>query len=130
MLIQHMLLLLMPCQGLLQCAALAAALQPDQTCQGCSSLDHLLLLLFLLLLLLLLLLRAAAFLFASCSALRWLPRCSLIKHAFEALAINEFEGLEFQLDEKGGGMKTGGASYCCGLEHQLLALIACIDCLH
>jgi hypothetical protein len=43
-----------------------------------------------------------------CSALRWLPRCSLIKHAFEALCINEFEGLEFQLDEAGRGMRTGG----------------------
>lgn len=43
-----------------------------------------------------------------CSVLRWLPKCSLIKHAFEALCINEFDGLEFQLDEQGRGMKTGG----------------------
>eukprot|EP00879_Flechtneria_rotunda_P031278 GHRR01034154.1.p1 GENE.GHRR01034154.1~~GHRR01034154.1.p1 ORF type:complete len:129 (+),score=43.44 GHRR01034154.1:1152-1538(+) len=41
------------------------------------------------------------------SALRWLPKASLIKHSFEALCINEFEGLEFELDEKGGGMRTG-----------------------
>lgn len=41
------------------------------------------------------------------SALRWLPRASLIKHAFEALCINEFQGLEFEPDERGGGMRTG-----------------------
>uniref|UniRef100_A0A383W6T5 ABC transporter domain-containing protein n=1 Tax=Tetradesmus obliquus TaxID=3088 RepID=A0A383W6T5_TETOB len=41
------------------------------------------------------------------SALRWLPRCSLIKHSFEALCINEFQGAEFELDEGGRGMKTG-----------------------
>jgi len=40
-------------------------------------------------------------------ALKWLPRASLIRHAFEALCINEFKGLEFELDSKGGGMKTG-----------------------
>lgn len=27
--------------------------------------------------------------------LRWVPRASLIKHAFEGLAVNEFEGLAF-----------------------------------
>lgn len=41
------------------------------------------------------------------SALRWLPQASLIKHAFEALCINEFKGLEFEADERGGGMRTG-----------------------
>jgi hypothetical protein len=40
-------------------------------------------------------------------ALRWLPQASLIKHAFEALCINEFKGLTFEADENGGGMKTG-----------------------
>ncbi|KAF8057645.1 FUM1 [Scenedesmus sp. PABB004] len=40
-------------------------------------------------------------------ALRWLPQASLIKHAFEALCINEFGGLEFDLDDNGRGMKTG-----------------------
>lgn len=40
-------------------------------------------------------------------ALRWLPQASLIKHAFEALCINEFKGLTFETDENGGGMKTG-----------------------
>eukprot|EP00878_Enallax_costatus_P000531 GHUV01000626.1.p2 GENE.GHUV01000626.1~~GHUV01000626.1.p2 ORF type:complete len:325 (+),score=108.41 GHUV01000626.1:3181-4155(+) len=39
--------------------------------------------------------------------LRFLPKCSLIKHAFEALCINEFDGVEFELDEHGRGMKTG-----------------------
>lgn len=43
-----------------------------------------------------------------CRGLRWLPQASLIKHAFEALCINEFKGLTFELDDKGGGMKTGG----------------------
>jgi hypothetical protein len=42
-----------------------------------------------------------------CRGLRWLPQASLIKHAFEALCINEFKGLTFELDDKGGGMKTG-----------------------
>lgn len=42
-----------------------------------------------------------------CRALRWLPQASLIKHAFEALCINEFKGLEFELDDNGGGMRTG-----------------------
>jgi hypothetical protein len=40
-------------------------------------------------------------------ALCWLPQASLIKHAFEALCINEFQGLTFQPDDKGGGMPTG-----------------------
>ena len=31
--------------------------------------------------------------------LRWLPRASLIKHAFEALCVNEFRGLEFEASE-------------------------------
>lgn len=46
-------------------------------------------------------------------ALRWLPQASLIKHAFEALCINEFKGLTFETDENGGGMKTGAS--CCSL---------------
>ena len=28
--------------------------------------------------------------------LRWLPRASLIQHAFKALCVNEFKGLEFE----------------------------------
>lgn len=28
--------------------------------------------------------------------LRWLPRASLIQHAFEALCVNEFKGLDFE----------------------------------
>ena len=28
--------------------------------------------------------------------LRWLPRTSLIKYAFEALCVNEFRGMEFE----------------------------------
>jgi len=32
-------------------------------------------------------------------ALRWLPKASLIKHAFEALCVNEFKGLEFDASE-------------------------------
>jgi hypothetical protein len=48
-----------------------------------------------------------------CRGLRWLPQASLIKHAFEALCINEFKGLTFELDDKGGGMKTGGIDGLC-----------------
>ncbi|GBF92012.1 ATP-binding cassette transporter [Raphidocelis subcapitata] len=40
-------------------------------------------------------------------ALRWLPRISLIKAAFQALVINEMEGLAFDADDKGKGMRTG-----------------------
>jgi hypothetical protein len=58
-----------------------------------------------------------------CSALRWLPRCSLIKHAFEALCINEFEGLEFQLDEGGRGMRTGKTA---GKHHTAVILRFCV----
>jgi hypothetical protein len=39
------------------------------------------------------------------AALRWLPKVSLIKNAFQALVINEMEGMEFDADDKvwGGG---------------------------
>jgi hypothetical protein len=44
------------------------------------------------------------------AALRWLPAASLIKQAFEALAINEFRGMELEADVKGGGgMRDGQA---------------------
>lgn len=33
--------------------------------------------------------------------LRWLPSCSLIKWAFEALTINDFRGLEFEVSGPG-----------------------------
>lgn len=49
-------------------------------------------------------------------ALRWLPQASLIKHAFEALCINEFKGLTFEADENGGGMKTGAHLVPCVVE--------------
>ena len=41
--------------------------------------------------------------------LRWLPRASLIKHAFEALCVNEFRGLEFEASEPkaAGDARTG-----------------------
>jgi hypothetical protein len=48
-------------------------------------------------------------------ALRWLPQASLIKHAFEALCINEFKGLTFEADNNGGGMKTGAHLLVTGL---------------
>lgn len=41
------------------------------------------------------------------SALRWLPKVSLIKSAFQALVINEMEGMDFDADDKGKGMRTG-----------------------
>lgn len=31
--------------------------------------------------------------------LRWIQDISIIKYAFEALSINEFEGLKFELDK-------------------------------
>lgn len=40
-------------------------------------------------------------------ALRWLPRISLIKAAFQALVINEVEGLEFDADDKARGGVEG-----------------------
>ena len=43
------------------------------------------------------------------SVLRWLPRTSLIKQAFEALCVNEFRGTSFEADAKGSGMRTGEA---------------------
>ena len=39
--------------------------------------------------------------------LRWAPRTSLIKHAFEGACVNEFEGQQFEPDERGGGDVTG-----------------------
>ncbi|KAG2484422.1 hypothetical protein HYH03_016836, partial [Edaphochlamys debaryana] len=41
--------------------------------------------------------------------LSWLPRASLIKQSFEALAVNEFEGVQFEADANGGGMRDGAA---------------------
>ncbi|CAN8074581.1 unnamed protein product [Agarophyton chilense] len=37
---------------------------------------------------------------------RWIPRVSLIKHAYEGLCVNEFQGLEFQV-ERPHDLKTG-----------------------
>ncbi len=42
------------------------------------------------------------------AALRWLPKVSLIKSAFQALVINEMEGMEFDADDKVGGGRGWG----------------------
>ena len=39
--------------------------------------------------------------------LRWVPRASLIKHAFEGLAVNEFDGLTFDPSSPGGRPRPG-----------------------
>lgn len=39
--------------------------------------------------------------------LAWGPRTSLIKHCFEGACINEFEGQQFDLDERGRGDASG-----------------------
>ncbi|CAN0535412.1 unnamed protein product [Laminaria digitata] len=41
--------------------------------------------------------------------LRWVKDASLIKHAFEALCVNELKGLEFECDTKSRGpcIRTG-----------------------
>jgi hypothetical protein len=41
------------------------------------------------------------------AALRWLPKVSLIKNAFQALVINEMEGMEFDADDKVLGAVEG-----------------------
>ena len=41
------------------------------------------------------------------TALKWVPRTSLIKQSFEGACINEFEGEEFEPDSKGRGDVTG-----------------------
>ena len=35
-------------------------------------------------------------------AFRWITKCSLIKHAFAGLCVNEFEGLDFEASKDGG----------------------------
>lgn len=40
--------------------------------------------------------------------LRWLPRASFIKSAFQALCINEFKGMEFEAAADGDSGATGG----------------------
>lgn len=40
--------------------------------------------------------------------LRWVPRASLIKHAFEGLAVGEFDGMAFDPTPAGGGGGGGG----------------------
>lgn len=40
-------------------------------------------------------------------ALKWAPRTSLIKQAFEGLCVNEFQGLELEADEQGRGDTDG-----------------------
>ena len=54
--------------------------------------------------------------------LRWLPRASLIKHAFEALCVNEFRGLEFEASEPkaAGDARTGEQVF--NLHHRLSLL--------
>ena len=42
------------------------------------------------------------------AAFRWITRCSLIKHAFAGLCVNEFTGLDFEAsNKKDGGLKRG-----------------------
>ena len=41
--------------------------------------------------------------------LRWLPRASLIKHAFEGLAVTEFRGLQFEGGGEPGDVPDGDA---------------------
>lgn len=40
--------------------------------------------------------------------LRWVPRASFIKHAFEGLVVNEFEGMEFEPESRGAAGKSRG----------------------
>ncbi|KAK9823842.1 hypothetical protein WJX72_005871 [[Myrmecia] bisecta] len=40
-------------------------------------------------------------------ALQWLPKTSFIKHAFQGLCVNEFEGLEFEAAKAGLPVTTG-----------------------
>lgn len=44
-------------------------------------------------------------------ALRWIPRASLIKHAYQAMIVNEFgdSNAKFEADAAGGGMRDGAA---------------------
>jgi hypothetical protein len=44
-------------------------------------------------------------------ALRWIPRASLIKHAYQAMIVNEFgdSDAKFEADAAGGGMRDGAA---------------------
>ena len=45
--------------------------------------------------------------------LRWLPKASLIKHAFEALCVNEFRGLNFEPSaRKSSGDALTGEQVC------------------
>ena len=41
------------------------------------------------------------------SYLKWLPRTSMIKYAYEALCVNEFRGTEFETAGLQGDMATG-----------------------
>ncbi len=41
------------------------------------------------------------------SYLKWLPRTSMIKYAYEALCVNEFRGSEFQTIGQEGDLATG-----------------------
>lgn len=61
--------------------------------------------------------------FPSRRVLQWLPSASLIKHAFEAVCINEFQGLEFDADDSGKGMRTGGEA---GVRDVIIAIVLCI----
>ena len=41
------------------------------------------------------------------SYLKWLPRTSLIKYAYEGLCVNEFRGMEFETSGASGDLATG-----------------------
>lgn len=41
------------------------------------------------------------------SYLKWLPRTSMIKYAYEGLCVNEFRGMDFETSGLSGDLATG-----------------------
>ena len=63
--------------------------------------------------------------------LRWVPRASLIQHAFRGLCVNEFRGMEFQPSKPGAkGEATTGEEVGVDLFPGFLCQVCCSGTLH
>lgn len=51
--------------------------------------------------------------------LKWLPSISMIKYCFEALCVNEFQGLDFESSRRPGDMANGQQVRCVPAFHVL-----------
>ena len=54
--------------------------------------------------------------------LKWLPRTSMIKYAYEGLCVNEFRGMEFETTGASGDLATGDQASCFSPARYLISI--------